>query len=99
MRELRRVLADGGMALVLVPYRPAVTTYEDPSITSPLDRMVAFGQQDHVRIYGNDLPGWLREPGFEVEDRTAAELFDEVTVERCELDLDEHLFICRGPVA
>lgn len=99
MRELRRVLADGGMALVLVPYRPAVTTYEDSSITSPLDRMVAFGQQDHVRIYGNDLPGRLREPEFEVEDRTAAELFDEVTVERCELDPDEHLFICRGPVA
>ena len=99
MRELRRVLADGGLALVLVPYRPAVTTYEDPSITSPLDRMVAFGQQDHVRIYGNDLPERLREAGFEVEDRTAAELFDEETVERCELDPDEHLFICRAPVA
>src|SRR3954449_3243986 len=36
MRELRRVLADGGVALVLVPYRPGVTTYEDPSIKSPL---------------------------------------------------------------
>ena len=99
MRELRRVLADGGLALVLVPYRPAVTTYEDPSITSPLDRMVAFGQQDHVRIYGNDLPERLREAGFEVEDRTAAELFDETTVGRCELDPDEHLFLCRAPVA
>jgi SAM-dependent methyltransferase len=98
MRELRRVLADGGLALVLVPYRPAVTTYEDPSITSPLDRMVAFGQQDHVRIYGNDLPERLREPGLEVEDRAAAELFDEATVERCELDPDEHLFLCRAPV-
>jgi SAM-dependent methyltransferase len=99
MRGLRRVLADGGLALVLVPYRPAVTTYEDPSITSPLDRMVAFGQQDHVRIYGNDLPERLREAGFEVEDRTAAELFDETTVGRCELDPDEHLFVCRAPVA
>jgi SAM-dependent methyltransferase len=99
MRELRRVLADGGLALVLVPYRPAVTTYEDPSITSPLDRMVAFGQQDHVRIYGNDLSERLREAGFEVEDRTAAELFDEATVGRCELDRGEHLFLCRARVA
>jgi len=95
MRELRRVLLDGGRALVLVPYRPGVTTYEDPSITSPLERMVAFGQQDHVRIYGNDLPGRLREAGFEVDDRTAAELFDGATVERCELDAVEHLFLCR----
>jgi hypothetical protein len=98
MRELCRVLADGGLALVLVPYRPGVTTYEDRSITSPLDRMVAFGQQDHVRIYGNDLPDLLREAGFEVDDRTAAELFDTDTVERFELDPQEHFFLCRtGP--
>jgi hypothetical protein len=96
MRELRRVLADGELALVLVPYRPAVTTYEDPSIRSPLGRMVAFGQQDHVRIYGSDLSDRLREAGFEVDDRTAGELFDAETVERCELDPDEHLFLCRA---
>jgi SAM-dependent methyltransferase len=95
MRELRRVLCDGGLALVLVPYRPAVPTYEDPSITSPLDRMVAFGQHDHVRVYGSDLPQRLREAGFEVEDRTAGELFDDRTVERFELDPDEHAFLCR----
>jgi SAM-dependent methyltransferase len=96
MRELRRVVTDGGLVLVLVPYRPAVTTYEDPSITTPLDRMVAFGQQDHVRIYGTDLPDRLREAGFEVEDDTAAELFDADTIERSELDPAEHLFLCRA---
>ena len=97
MRELRRVLTDGGLALVLVPYRPGVTTYEDPSITSPLGRMVAFGQQDHVRIYGNDLRDRLLETGFEVDERTAGELFDRDTVDRAELDPDEHLFLCRVP--
>jgi hypothetical protein len=96
MRELRRVLSPGGLALVLVPYRPEVTTYEDPSITSPLDRVVAFGQQDHVRIYGNDLSDRLREAGFEVEDRKAGELFEEATVENCDLDPEEHLFLCRA---
>jgi hypothetical protein len=97
IRELRRVLADGGLALVLVPYRPGVTSYEDPSITSPIGRMVAFGQQDHVRIYGSDLPDRLREAGFDVDDRTAGELFDEATLERSELDPAEHLFLCRVP--
>jgi Methyltransferase domain len=96
MAELRRVLADGGLSLVLTPYRPDVPTYEDPSIRSPLDRMVAFGQQDHVRIYGSDLADRLREAGFEVEDRTAADLFDATTLERCELDPAEHLFLCRA---
>jgi SAM-dependent methyltransferase len=98
MRELRRVLSDG-LALVLVPYRPEVTTYEDPSVVSPLGRMVAFGQQDHVRIYGSDLADRLSDAGFDVEDRTAAELFDAATVERCELDPAEHLFLCRVPAS
>jgi hypothetical protein len=97
MSELRRVLADGGLALVLTPYRDDRPTYEDPSITAPLDRMVAFGQQDHVRIYGTDLADRLREAGFEVEDRIPAQLFDEMTVERFELDAAEHLFLCRAP--
>ena len=99
MSELRRVLAPGGLALVLTPYRPDVPTYEDPSVSSPLDRMVAFGQQDHVRIYGSDLADRLREAGFEVEDRTPADLFDELMVDRCELDPAEHLFLCRAPSA
>jgi hypothetical protein len=99
MRELHRVLADGGLALVLVPYRPGVTTYEDPSITAPIDRMVAFGQQDHMRIYGSDLPDRLREAGFLVDDCTAGDLFDEVTVERCDLDPAEHFFLCRATAA
>jgi ubiquinone/menaquinone biosynthesis C-methylase UbiE len=96
MRELNRVLAEGGLALVLVPYRPDVTTYEARSITSPLDRMVAFGQQDHVRIYGSDLADRLRKAGFEVDDRTTSELFDAAKVARCELDPAEHLFLCRA---
>jgi SAM-dependent methyltransferase len=97
MSEHYRVLSHGGLALVLTPYRPGRPTYENPSITKPLDGMVAFGQQDHVHIYGNDLADRLRRAGFEVDDRTPGELFDASTLERCELDADEHLFLCRRP--
>jgi hypothetical protein len=96
MAELHRALSDGGVALVLTPYRPDQPTFEAPSISSPLDRMVAFGQHDHVRVYGSDLTERLGDAGFEVEDRTAGDLFDQATIERCELDPDEHLFLCRN---
>lgn len=96
MRELHRVLAPGGVAVILNPYRPERLTYEDPGITEPLDRMVAFGQHDHVRVYGRDQIDRLAAAGFEVTDATAADLFDAATIERCELDTGEHLFLCRA---
>ena len=66
MREFRRVLKHDGWAILLVPII-ADKTFEDPSITSPEGRLKAFGQEDHVRIYGPDYVDRLREAGFTVE--------------------------------
>lgn len=66
-RELVRVLRPGGVALVLVPQDPARDeTYEDQSITSPEDRLAAFWQADHLRLYGIDVAKRLEEDGFTV---------------------------------
>jgi hypothetical protein len=94
MAEMRRVLKPGGTLLVLVPFRGDQQTYEDPTITEPFDRMMAFGQHDHVRFYGADLVDRLRAAGFEVEDRTGDDLFDAASIERYSLDPGEHFFIC-----
>ena len=66
MREFRRVLAKDGLALFLVPIS-AEETFEDPTITDPNDRVLAFGQNDHVRRYGPDVVDRLREAGFRVQ--------------------------------
>jgi SAM-dependent methyltransferase len=50
LRELRRVLAPGGEALIMVPLL-GDTTDEDPD-ASPDERVRRFGQADHVRLYG-----------------------------------------------
>ena len=39
-------------------------TIEDPSVTSPAERMRLFGQEDHVRLYGPDYPDRLKAVGF-----------------------------------
>ena len=68
MRELRRVLAPGGLAIVLIPlYWGRRRTYEDPTITDPAARLAAFGQEDHVRLYGRDVVARLEEAGFAVD--------------------------------
>jgi SAM-dependent methyltransferase len=79
MRELRRVLAPGGWAILLVPLARRPTTDEDATVTDRHDRTVRFGQHDHVRQYGWDYVDRLREAGFEV------------TEERLEPDLGEAL--------
>ena len=95
LRELARIVAPGGLVLIIVPYHPQHETFEDPAITKPLARAVAFGQPGHVRVYGIDFRDRLEGAGFLTEDRTAADLFDERTLERFQLRPREHFFHCR----
>lgn len=79
MREFRRVLAPAGLALFLVPIT-AAETFEDPTITDPRDRLLAFGQNDHVRRYGPDFVERLEQAGFRVQTITAADVVDPLEI-------------------
>ncbi|MFC0519817.1 class I SAM-dependent methyltransferase [Mesonia maritima] len=67
-KELYRVLAPNGMAILQVPQDlDREKTFQDDSITDPKERAKVFGQYDHVRIYGRDYFQKLKSVGFEVE--------------------------------
>jgi hypothetical protein len=53
--------------LTICILRIGVAAYEDFSITDPMDRERAFGQNDHVRIYAMDYVDRLKQAGFAVE--------------------------------
>ncbi len=68
MREMRRILRPGGRAFLQHPIDlERAVTYEDPSIVDRHERARAFGQWDHVRVYGRDFIERLRGAGFAVE--------------------------------
>jgi len=68
LREIHRLLSPDGVAVLLVPWSPKRTsTYEDPTVTDPQSREQLFGQWDHVRLYGADLPDRLKAAGLEIE--------------------------------
>jgi SAM-dependent methyltransferase len=94
MRELRRVLRPGGLALLAVPPIRAERTAEDPSEADPAERRRRFGHPDHVRRYGRDYADRLREAGFEVEVVGAAELVGEAGVARLGLGNGDEVFRC-----
>lgn len=54
--EICRVLKVGGQAILQTPFSPILTrTWEDAGIISPKARLQAYGQADHVRLYGRDF--------------------------------------------
>ena len=68
------------------------TTYEDASITNPAEREKAFGQNDHVRLYGKDYPERLRKAGFQVTEEWLTTELAKEEVERFALPTDEPIY-------
>lgn len=56
MAEIKRVLKPGGFAILQTPFSSVLeSTWEDPGIKTPEARLQAYGQVDHVRLYGRDI--------------------------------------------
>jgi hypothetical protein len=93
MRELARVLAPGGLALVQVPRRWGVPTDEDPD--APVEeRLTRFGQADHVRYYGDDFEERLDEAGLSVERIAMSELYEPWLADLLGILHDEPIWLC-----
>ena len=94
MREFNRVLSPDGWVVFLVPMTSA-TTFEDPSIISPVERERVSGQSDHVRRYGPDLEVRLEEEGFSVTIVSATEVVDVNDLHYMGLRSSEVIFFCK----
>ncbi len=96
MKEINRVLKPKGWAIIQSPVdlsRP--TTYEDPNVVTPQEREKAFGQDDHMRVFGADYGNRLRSAEFEViEDEYVKEL-PEATVQWYALPPNEIIYLCK----
>lgn len=94
MSELYRVMKPGGWGIMQVPLDYSRdTTYEDASITSPEEREKHFWQKDHVRLFGNDYPEWLKKAGFEVETFDVNQKYSSEMVDRYRLIKEEMIFV------
>ncbi len=95
MKEIFRILKPGGWAILQVPVqwdRP--NTYEDPTIIKPDEREKAFGQSDHVRIYGSDYPDRLRQAGFEATVDQYVQTFQQGQVDCYGLPRNHGIIVC-----
>lgn len=96
MSELHRVLKKGAWAILLVPIDAnREHTYENSSLQTPKEREVAFGQSDHVRIYGQDYMERLQQAGFEVSEDAFINSFSPEDQYRYGLLDSELIYFCR----
>ncbi|MDT8321614.1 MAG: alginate lyase family protein [Xanthomonadales bacterium] len=98
MRELHRIVRAGGEVYIQVPLR-GPTTYEDPAITTPEGRLEAFGQEDHVRLYGMDIRERLQAAGLEVELVYPTRDLPEAESKAINAGRGQCLIVCTRPVA
>jgi len=92
--EIYRILKPGGFAILQVPFsKILVNTIEDPSIVTPEGREQAFGQFDHVRIYGQDYRLRVESAGFTLKtyNPTTEKWFDDI--EKYAINPEEDLFV------
>ncbi len=83
MRELYKVLKPGGFAILLVPIdKSRSETYENWQLTTPEERLIHFGQEDHVRWYGLDYADRLADAGFKVKILPVVDIVDKSDMER-----------------
>jgi SAM-dependent methyltransferase len=100
MREIGRVLTPDGRAFLQHPIDHArAATYEDSSITDPEGRSRAFGQWDHVRVYGPDFTARLQDAGLSVEcvpyrDQVSAEDVRRVGLHDPDAKRADDIYIC-----
>lgn len=96
MSEIHRVLKPGGWAIIQIPFFFPLkeVTYEDTSITDSKDREEAFGQDDHVRMYGQDYGDRLEQAGFKVTIDDFVKTLPKQEVIRMALPADEMIYFC-----
>lgn len=67
VEEVKRVLKKNGKWIFSFPICTDMTTYEDSAIISPEARLKAYGQIDHVRLYGSDYKARFEKYGLELQ--------------------------------
>ena len=95
--ELFRVLRPSGLAVIMVPIY-GLTTYEDPEVRSPAERLKHFKQEDHVRLYGLDIKSRLQNIGFRVDVLQVSDLpVESVKTNVLEYPSTKEIFLCTKP--
>ena len=94
--EIRRVLKPGGYAILQTPYSANLHhTWSDPGIDTDIARLQAYGQEDHVRLFGQDVFERFSSTGLEPCIGTHDQITPEYNSEKYGVNAKEPFFLFR----
>lgn len=93
--ELYRVVKPGGVAILQTPFSPILAqSFQDEGINTDERRLRFYGQEDHVRVYGNDLFRKIASAGFTLAIRTHADTLHDLDPVRHGVNPKEPFMCC-----
>ena len=96
LAEIHRVIKPRGAAILQTPYSAILhRTWSDPGIVTDEARLQAYGQEDHVRMFGKDIFDRIASAGLESHVRSHAELLDDVDPAAAGVNVAEPFFLFR----
>lgn len=99
LAELFRVLKKGGCAILQTPYsRKLSVTWSDRGISSEFARLNAYGQEDHVRLYGSDIFSRFQSVGFVAQIAYHCDALPEIDPVRYGVNVNEPFFQFEKPI-
>lgn len=91
--EIRRVLKENGKWIFSFPICTDMKTYENKAIVSPEKRLEAYGQRDHVRLYGYDSVERFERYGFKIEVYSPKAELDDAQIDKYGFIYDDIIMI------
>jgi predicted SAM-dependent methyltransferase len=94
LKELYRVLKPGGFAILQTPYSAKLLhTFCDAGIDDDESRVQAYGQEDHVRLYGRDIFERFESVGFISRVKTHSQILAGIDAKKYGLNQSEPFFL------
>jgi SAM-dependent methyltransferase len=94
LNEIFRITRLGGYAILQTPYSNVLHhTFCDPGIKTEIARLNAYGQEDHQRLYGLDLPLRIQSSGFKSLIKKHSDLLSTVDSGKLGINPEEPFFL------
>lgn len=96
--EIKRILKSNGLWFFSFPICTDMETYEDETITSREGRLKAYGQENHLRLYGYDFVSRFEKHGIHCEIFSPQYIFDDESISNLGLIKDDTIIIGRKAI-